>query len=192
MKINKMILGYLIIFNFLVIFILYNIMFRKGNYYLNLYNEINNRTIESISAPRGRILDRLGNILVDNKGIKVIVFNEIKGISDEEKEDIALKLSNIIDMNYDNILKIMNNGYYYQDKIIKKNISDEELTKVNELNLIGIRIDIDYERVYNYDTCLNDLFGKVGSISKENKDYYLNKGYKLNDSVGISYLEEYY
>ena len=192
MKINKIILGYLIIFNCLVIFILYNIMFRKDNYYLNLYNEINNRTIESISAPRGRILDRLGNILVDNKGIKVIVFNEIKGISDEEKEELALKLSNIIDMNYDNILKIMNNGYYYQDKIIKKNISDEELTKVNELNLIGVRIDIDYERVYNYDTCLNDLFGKVGSISKENKDYYLNKGYKLNDSVGISYLEEYY
>ena len=45
-------------------------MIYKSNYYENLLNEKNNKIIYGTSAPRGRILDRNGNIIVDNVGVK--------------------------------------------------------------------------------------------------------------------------
>lgn len=86
----------------------------------------------------------------------------------------------------------MNSGYSYQDKVIKKNLTDEEFTMINEMNLSGIRVDIDYVRIYRYDTSLNQIFGSIGPITKENKDEYLNNGYKLNSIVGVSFLEKTY
>lgn len=86
----------------------------------------------------------------------------------------------------------MNKGYVYQDKIIKTNITDEELTTVEEANLKGIRIDIKWERKYNYETVLNSLFGNIGSIPAEEIDYYLDAGYERDDLVGVSFLEKYY
>ena len=86
----------------------------------------------------------------------------------------------------------MNSGYSYQDKVIKKNLTDEEFTMINEMNLSGIRVDIDYVRIYKYDTSLNQIFGSIGPITKENKDEYLNNGYKLNSIVGVSFLEKTY
>ena len=71
------------------------------------------------------------------------------------------------------IYNLMNSGYSYQDKVIKKNLTDEEFTMINEMNLSGIRVDIDYVRIYKYDTSLNQIFGSIGPITKENKDEYL-------------------
>ena len=42
----------------------------KKNYYNQIVAENTNRVIEGMTAPRGRILDVNGNILVDNIGVK--------------------------------------------------------------------------------------------------------------------------
>ncbi len=49
---------------------------------------LNNKTVIYVnggSAPRGRILDTNGKVLVDNLGIKTIYYNKIKGISTKKK-----------------------------------------------------------------------------------------------------------
>ena len=46
--------------------------------------------------------------------------------------------------------------------------------------------------VYLYGDTLKNVFGRVGSITKELKNDYLNNGYELTDLVGISYLEKEY
>ena len=89
------------------------------------------------------------------------------------------------------IYYLMNQGYRYEDKIIKEiNVTEEEIEKINDIS--NIYIDYKYERVYPYGSTLRSLFGSVGSIQKENKESYLEKGYFINDEVGISYLEEEY
>ncbi len=217
---------------------------------------IRDTIIEGITAPRGRILDIKGNILVDNKGVKTLVFNKLnvkdselinisKLISqtislDENVSDYDLKYyyyvlnKNIIDnlINKDILKKyeerkinskellneklniitddmistinkkeayiyyLLNKGYSYEDKIIKTNLTEEEYIKINELNIKGLKTVITWERVYPYGKTLRDIFGSVSSIFQgiplELKNYYLNKGYNLNDRVGINNLELIY
>ena len=61
-----------------------------------------------------------------------------------------------------------------------------------EANIPGVFGGITWERVYPYNDTLKTILGNVGNISKETKDYYLNKGYSLSDTVGTSYLELQY
>ena len=60
----------------------------------------------------------------------------------------------------------------------------------------GFNTQIDWERVYPYGDTFKSMLGTVSSstqgIPAEEKDYYLEKGYSLNDRVGISYLEKEY
>ena len=60
------------------------------------YNEklayVSEKTIESSSAPRGRIYDRNHNLLVDNEAIKTIYYKKQKGITTEEEIEKFLEL----------------------------------------------------------------------------------------------------
>lgn len=212
--------------------------------------------IYGLTAPRGRILDRNGKILVDNIGVRSLVFNKLS-ISTKETMNVARKLNDIISLDmssnkkqkrycyyinneeevnkrvsdevktkykerrinkkeYDdykyslitdeeiknineNVCALfyqMNNGYSYEDKIIKKNLTDDEYEMINTSNLKGIRTDITWERYYPYGNTLREVFGTVSSykqgIPKEFKNKYLKMGYNLSDRVGTSNLEYIY
>ena len=96
------------------------------------------------------------------------------------------------------IFYLMNRGYTYDEKIIKSDVSDKEYAYVSENNEIlhGFNTKIDWERVYPYGDTFKTILGKVSSSSQgipaEDKEYYLKKGYSLNDRVGISYIEKEY
>lgn len=244
----------IVVINIVVVWRLYDICIVKHEKYEYLSSITNDKVIESNTTLRGRILDCKGNVLVDNKGIKVLYYTKIPEIKLSEEIKIAESLAKVIDLNdfrvtdlqineyvykkyktdidkrinkeklkkynerklnendYLNykyslitneektsisnlevyIYNLMNSGYSYQDKVIKKNLTDEEFTMINEMNLSGIRVDIDYVRIYKYDTSLNQIFGSIGPITKENKAKYLNNGYKLNSIVGVSFLEKTY
>ncbi len=96
------------------------------------------------------------------------------------------------------IYYLMNKGYTYEEKIIKSDANDKEYAYVSENNSIlnGFNTKIDWERVYPYGETFKSMLGKVSSstqgIPAELKDYYLEKGYSLNDRVGLSYIEKQY
>lgn len=245
----------LIIINLIIISRLSFLIIYKEDYYKKILVD-NDTPLLGMSAPRGRILDIKGNILVDNIGVKSIIYNKLSISTKKELEiskvlaqniDISFNISDYdlknyyylnhqeeIDLTLDkNIIKdyeerkitskdlftkklelitdemissinpkeayfyyLMNNGYSYQDKIIKTNITNEEYILINKLNLEGIRTDITWDRVYPYDKVLKEVFGHVSSykqgIPKEYKEEYLNKGYNLNDRVGLNNLEYIY
>ncbi len=253
---KKTLLYILVIGLYLIcIFRISYLMFYKSEYYNNILNIKNNKIIYGTSAPRGRILDRNGNIIVDNIGVKTIIYNKLTGIKESEEIDIALKLGSILDIEFGsinelkyfyyiihkdeinslvskdiinkynerkissnelleykleqitedmvnsmsedykkaaNIYNIMSKGYNYQDKIIKKDCTDEEYSKVLELNLIGVRCELTFKRVNNYDNLLSNVIGTTGFIPSEELDEYKKKGYSNDDIVGTSYLEKYY
>ena len=124
-----------------------------------------------------------------------------------QKELNELKLSRITDedLAYSEeeqkvayIFYLMNKGYAYDEKIIKSDVTEEEFAYVSEQSeeLPGFHTKIDWERVYPYGDTLKSILGTVSSsqqgIPAEMKDYYLEKGYSLNDRVGISYIEKQY
>lgn len=97
------------------------------------------------------------------------------------------------------IYTLMNKGYSNQEKIIKKsNITDEEYAIISERShlLKGVNTRLDWERSYPYGNVFRAIVGNVSTsdsgIPYELKDYYLTKGYSLNDRVGTSYLEYQY
>lgn len=94
---------------------------------------------------------------------------------------------------------LMNKGYSYEEKEIKaENVTDKEYAYFSENNksLKGFNTKLEWERVYPYGDTLEVILGSVSTtktgIPKEDADEYLEKGYTLNDRVGISGLEKYY
>lgn len=251
---KKILLISLVLLYIVCIIRLSYLMFYKKNYYNKILEIKNNKIIYGSSAPRGRILDRNGNIIVDNVGVKTIIYNRLKGVSVSDEISVANKLSEVIEINSgsDNEIKyfyyinnkdkinnmldkeiikkyeerkisykklldyklelidtniinslsdnfkkaskiysIMTTGYDYQDKVIKKDLTDEEYSKIIELGLIGVRTELSFKRINNYNI-LSEIIGNVGSIPKEDVDYYKSNGYQMDDIVGVSYLEKYY
>ena len=222
----------------------------KHDYYSELLINKTQITVLGATAPRGRILDTNGNVLVDNKPVKAIYYTKLKGIKIQDEIMISEVLSGILDIkeatidmqkkyyllvnNSNNLVTeeekkmlqerkitskdlyniklsritdemllginkkavyiyyLMQDGYLNQKKLITSKISEEAYAKIMELDLPGITGELTWERYYPYGDTLKEVFGKVGNIPKEEKEYYLNQGYELNDLVGISYLEKKY
>lgn len=243
-----------IVYIFIIVLIIsliriYNIQY--SNSYV-----IKDSYIYGLTAPRGRILDINGNILVDNKSVKTLIFNGYN-LSNNDIVESVKSISNIINIDYNisennlryyyyitnkeyidslvdnNVLNkykerkisskelleyklnlisidmlnsvnpkeaylyyLFNNGYSYEDKIIKINLTDDEYININSNKIKGIRTELTWERIYPYDNVLRTIYGNVSSykqgIPLELKDYYLSKGYNLNDRVGINNLEYIY
>lgn len=251
----------IVIISFSIIFFrLFFISIVDNKKYTESLNNLVYSEIEGESAPRGRIYDRNHKLLVDNIGIKSIYFKRVSGMSTDDVLNVAKRLSEILDLKYENtttsmikdlwlvinritsnnkikekeweelkqrkinssdiellkrqritedemnsidkkqayIYYLMNNGYSYQEKLIKKDVTDEEYAIINEkLNEFkGVIPRLTWERKYIYGDTLRGIFGNVSSIevgiTEELKEHYLKKGYKLTDRVGLSGLEYVY
>ena len=194
-------------------------------YSYNMNNKYNNKEeyVYGLTAPRGRILDVNGKILVDNKQVKVIIANTY-GLSEKDIIESVKLLKDIISIDYkisldklkyyyyinsknyvDSLVSnkiitkykerkisskdlldekinlvtdemissvdkkeaylyyLFTNGYSYEDKIIKYDISDEEYININNTKIKGVRTDITWERTYPYGDTLRLVFGNVSS-----------------------------
>ena len=114
-------------------------------------------------------------------------------ISRITEEDLAIY--DELDKDAAYIYYLMNKGYSYEEKIIKKdNITDLEYAYIaeNSTSLNGFGVKYSWERVYPYGDAFRTILGNISSITKEDKDYYVNLGYSLDELVGVSYLEKQY
>lgn len=123
---------------------------------------------------------------IEELKIERVTSDDLKKYTDRDKEAAY-------------IYTLMNKGYSYSEKIIKKSdVSDEEYAVVSEnLNeLKGFNTKLDWDRQYLYGDTFKTILGSVSTkengIPYELKDYYLAKGYSLDDRVGTSYLEYQY
>lgn len=119
---------------------------------------------------------------------------KIKRITDEE-----LSVYNDLDKKAAYIYYLMNKGYAYDEKIIKdENVTDEEYAYISEnaSKYPGFNTKLDIIRKYIYGDILKSILGTVSDsnqgIPYELKEYYLSKGYALDDRVGLSNLEYQY
>lgn len=128
-----------------------------------------------------------------------LTLNDIQTLKLNRITDDELSKYNALDIEAAYIYYLMNKGYSYAEKIIKKdNISEEEYALISENmhKLKGFNTRLDWVREYLYGSVFKTILGKISTsesgIPYELKDYYLANGYDLKDRVGISYLEYQY
>ena len=188
-------------------------------YYKRMKNSTLKDQIDAIKLIKDKIDINYDDIdIVNLKEYYLVNFsNEVdKKITKEEKNKYKrreisndelkqIKISRISDDDLKKIDKkeaylyyLMNKGYYYSENIIKTYASEEEYAYVaeNKDKLNGFNVKLEWERKYLYGDTFKTILGNISStksgIPKELKDYYISKGYSLNDKVGVSFLEYQY
>ena len=153
---NKILYILILLIFLLSVFRISYLMIYKRNYYnKTLYNK-QNKIIYGTSAPRGSILDKNGNIIVDNIGVKTIIYNKLNGISEIKEISIAEKLANIIDIEYctDEELKYY---YYIKYKNSINSLLDKEILKKYEERKITSNELLEHKLNLISDNMLNTL-----------------------------------
>ena len=99
---KKIIIWILLIFGLYTLFFyrIYDLAVKNKDIYLQKAREIKEVYVTGTSAPRGRILDINGNILVDNKGINMIYYHKNSNITLSEELSIAETLVLLTDYQY--------------------------------------------------------------------------------------------
>ena len=171
-----------------------------GEYYHDL-SEGNRTSFRPISAPRGKIIDNEGNILVSNKLSHNLYLlpNEIH--PDIKIDDLIKEIANLTSLDY----KILIENYNFSKQnfnnqnsyILKRNIKKEDMVILleNEDELPGIIIKESSVRDYVYNDVASHLIGYIGEISKEELRSYSTQGinsYHVQDMIGKSGLEKEY
>ena len=160
---------------------LFNLQILKNSEYNDKLAMATEKTIESTSAPRGRIYDRNHKLLVDNEGIKTIYYKKQNGITTKEEIELAYEVSNNIDIDYSKIDDNKLKDFYYKShyKECRKKITDEEWDLYNKRKLNDKDIDkLIYERLDD------EISEYIDSDKKAAYIYYLmNKGYSYAEKV---------
>ena len=187
---------FLLLFKFTIIifFIFISVYFIYNRKLLNRYYQerliFKTKKLVSIDdGLRGNIYDKNGILLVGNKKVYNLTYHYNEN---EDTFEILKFLYNNFNINKDEFLKKVNNSYKYEDIILKNNLTENEVSLVLNSDVKGLFIKESFERFYPYKDTLKNVLGSVGFIQKENKNYYLKKGYKLYEKVGISGLEREY
>lgn len=138
------------------IFFIQVIDYKKLN---SLANDLWSRNLP-IGADRGLITDRNGVVLAENITTTslVVVPNQIV-----DKESTAKKLSEILNTNYDDMLKHLNKKTSIERIHPEgRKLSFEIADKINSLNLDGVYLLKESKRNYPYNNLLSHVLGYVG------------------------------
>lgn len=160
---------------------LFNLQILKNSEYNDKLAMATEKTIESTSAPRGRIYDRNHKLLVDNEGIKTIYYKKQNGITTKEEIELAYEVSNNIYIDYSKIDDNKLKDFYYKShyKECRKKITDEEWDLYNKRKLNDKDIDkLIYERLDDEISEYTDSDKKAAYIY-----YLMNKGYSYAEKV---------
>ena len=139
------------------------------------------KTIESSSAPRGRIYDRNYNLLVDNEGIKTIYYKKPSDVTTEGEIELAYTIASNINVDYSRVNDTRLKTFYYKSNYeeCRKKITDEEWDLYSKRKLDDNDIvDLIYER-------LDDEIKGYDELDKEAAYIYylMNKGYSYAEKI---------
>jgi len=158
-------------------------------------NAYKQQTINRIISPkRGTIYDSTGKTLAISAEVDTVTINptKIKDKDDDEdktrikKEKVAKALSEIFELNYEEVLQKVNSEN--TTETIAKKVEQDKITKLEEWmdeNEIysGINIDPDNKRYYPYDNLASHILGFCGT---DNQGLYGIEAYWDNVLQGIA------
>lgn len=132
------------------------LMLVRSEYYAALAKELHERERE-IKAARGRIMDRNGVVLADNRTVCTVsvIHSQIK-----EPERIIEVLSKELSMEEEAVRKRVEKVSSIER--IKKNVDKEIGDRIRNYDLAGVKVDEDYRRYYPYGSMASKVLGFTG------------------------------
>ena len=176
-------LGVILVVLFAVIsFRLYGVMLRQQAYYEEELTTLATQTVEGPSSPRGRILDRNGKVIVDNKAVKTIYYNKDKSRGTKEEIELAYLVSKHLNLNYNKVTDRNKREFFVakNNSDMNDRITNEEWNKYKQRKLSSDDIyELKIERVTNEE--LNSF--TEDEIRASYLYYLMNKGYSYDDKI---------
>jgi cell division protein FtsI/penicillin-binding protein 2 len=158
-----------------------DVMIFKNKEYSNSLATLTYSEVSGSSSPRGRILDRNYNVIVDNKSLKTITYQKKKGTSNLDMVRVASIVSKHLDLDYNKLADRNKREYYY---VVNKEYCDSLVTEKEK------------EQVKTRKMSSNDLYElKLERISDDRLDfsedelktaylyYLMNKGYSYEEKT---------
>ncbi len=133
------------------------LMVWDAEYYADKATQLHERE-RSIKAARGKIVDRNGIVIADNRSVCTIsvIHNQI-----EDPELVIEVLSKELGMDSETVRKRVEK--YSSIERIKSNVSKEIGDRIRAYDLPGVKVDEDYKRYYPYGDLASKVLGFTGS-----------------------------
>lgn len=184
---------YLIILIILTMIInqLWYLQVKKWDYYKEQASQ-NRIRIVDIPAPRGRVFDRNGRILVDNRP-RYDLIATIEDVKDPKFE--AKIISQTLNQPYDKIYKRITDKIYhrpFEPSVLLTDLKIEDVIKISEKDYMLPGVDLQILPVRNYvngkTAC--HILGYTGKISEAEFDSIEGDDYSSRDEIGKFGIEE--
>lgn len=133
------------------------LMVIRGEYYSEKAQKLHERE-RPVKAARGKILDRNGKILADNRAVTTVSVIHSQ-ISDEN--EVIRKLSELLEMDEEKVRKKVEKVSSMER--IASNVEKETGDKIRKLGLSGVKVDEDYKRTYPYGELASRVLGFTGA-----------------------------
>lgn len=164
----------------------------RGEYYHEQSTDNRIRVVPT-EAPRGRILDRNGEVLADNRP----AFNVAVIPQDiEDKEALFKYLGGALNKDPNALLKTFNRRRVtpFDSVVIAQDIDRNTLIAIeeNRFQFPGLEIERSFERFYPFGEAGAHAVGYVGKISAAEAEVLQGYGYTPLSIVGKSGVEKYY
>ncbi len=132
------------------------LMVWRADYYGDAATRLHERE-RSIKAARGRILDRNGVVLADNKTVCTVsvIHNQI-----EEPEQVIAMLVKELGISEELARKRVEK--YSSIERVKSNVDKTVGDRIREYDLAGVKVDEDYKRYYPYGELASKVLGFTG------------------------------
>lgn len=128
-----------------------------------------------VTATRGTIYDRNGNIMAISATAETVFLSPLemdRALNDKDnpvtwtKDSVAQKLSEILEINKEGILKKMertDSQYEVLKLRVEEDVADEIRTLINDEGVVGVYMVTDAKRYYPYATLASQIIGFVGT-----------------------------
>ncbi len=186
----------LVIFG-IIFFRLWYLQVLSGDKYLAEAN--NNRVREiKVEAPRGKIVDRDGEIIVDNRQGKAVKIVPDKLPEDaHQKALVYSRLAKVLGENRRELRRDVNDQFKQQpfsSAVAKPDVDMSTVAYLQEhqAEFPGVTVEQVFQRFYPQKEVGAHLVGYVGQVSEEALKQKLYAGVKQGDRVGIAGIESSY
>jgi penicillin-binding protein 2 len=147
----------------------------------------------SIPAPRGRIFDRNGNLLVGNRITEVVTVDRDSALANP---NLVTRLAALLGETTVQINGALGNPQYspYQPVPVATGVSNTVMLSIdeNQAEFPGVSVQAESVRYYPYGTLAANVLGYVGEITSSEYAALKTKGYQSNDQIGQGGVEATY
>ncbi|MRS08800.1 peptidoglycan D,D-transpeptidase FtsI family protein, partial [Bacillus anthracis] len=154
-------------------------------------NEVNKKEDVTVSTPvpRGKMFDRQGQVIVNNKPLRTVTYTKMKGVDSKEVLQVARQLAQLIEMSPEDIDKLTETDkkdFWMQlnEKRAAEKVTKEDESKFRKQEIEGKELDKKVEELRRERITQEEL----SELSKEDLEVLaikskMNAGYKMTPQI---------